>query len=310
MLSYIRNRLALAVPTLLVVSFITFLLGYLAPSSPVDILLGQHADPATRQRLIHAYGLDRPALVQYGDYVWRALHGDLGRSFANENRPVADILLAQFPTTALLATLALVAAFAIGVPVGLVAALKHNRALDRALMAVVLLFVSLPPFVVAPLLILCLSLYAGWLPSSGWEGPEYAVLPVLVLAARPGALLARLMRSSTLDVMRQDFVRTARAKGLCAGRVVRRHVVKNALLPVLTALGSQFGYLLTGSFVIESIFGVPGIGRESIACIPRRDYPVIQGMALLVAVIFIVVNLAVDLLYAVVDPRVRYGDRR
>jgi peptide/nickel transport system permease protein len=310
MLSYIRKRLVLAIPTIVAVSFVTFFLGYFAPASPVDILLGQHSDPATRARLQRAYGLDRPALVQYGDYVWKAAHGDFGRSFANENRPVTQILAAQFPNTALLATLSLVAAILIGIPTGLLAALKHNRIIDRAVMAVVLLFVSLPPFVLAPILILILSLYLGWLPSSGWDGPEYIVLPVLVLAARPAALLARLMRSSTLDVMKQDFVRTARAKGLAMGRVIRRHVIKNALLPVLTALGNQFGYLLTGSFVVESVFGIPGIGRESVACIPRRDYPVIQGMALLVAVIFILVNLLVDLLYAVVDPRVRYEESR
>jgi peptide/nickel transport system permease protein len=308
MLAYMRQRLLLAIPTLVAVSLITFFLGYFAPASPVDIMLGQHADRVTRQRLQHVYGLDRPALVQYADYAWKAVRGDLGRSFANQNRPVTEVLATQFPNTALLAVVALALAVLIGIPAGLLAALRHNRLLDRVVMTVVLMFVSLPPFVLAPVAILVLSLYMGVLPSSGWEGPEYLVLPVIVLAARPGALLARLMRSSTLDVLRQDYVRTARAKGLPAGRVIRRHVIKNAMLPVLTALGNQFGYMLTGSFVIETIFGIPGIGRESVACIPRRDYPVIQGMALLVAVVFIVVNLAVDLLYAVVDPRVRYGE--
>lgn len=310
MLTYIRTRLLLAVPTLVAVSFVTFFLGYFAPASPVDIILGQHADPATRQRLVHAYGLDRPALAQYGAYVWHALHGDLGRSFANQNRPVTDVLAAQFPNTAMLASISLAIAALVGLPAGLLAALKHNRFLDRAVMSLVLLLVSLPPFVLAPILIVALSLYLGWLPSSGWDGPEYMVLPVLVLAARPGALLARMMRSSTLDVLRQDHVRTARSKGLATVAIIRRHVIKNAMLPVLTALGNQFGYLLTGSFVVESIFSIPGIGRESVACIPRRDYPVIQGMALLVAVIFICVNLLVDLLYAAVDPRVRQGEAR
>jgi ABC-type dipeptide/oligopeptide/nickel transport system permease component len=164
----------------------------------------------------------------------------------------------------------------------------------------------MPPFVFAPILMLVFALRLGWLPSSGWEGPEYYVLPVLVLAVRPAALLARLMRSSTLEVIRQDYIRTAYAKGLSPGRVIRKHAFKNAFLPVLTVIGNSFGYLLTGSFVVENIFTIPGIGYESVQSILRRDYPVIQGVALLVAAIFILVNLVVDILYGVIDPRVRY----
>jgi ABC-type dipeptide/oligopeptide/nickel transport system permease component len=309
-LPYIRKRLLLAIPTLLAVSVVTFFLGFLAPGSPIDLLMGQHGDPAVRRRLEHQYGLDLPPLQQYGRFVWNALHGDLGRSFANGERPVSQMVAEQFPTTALLACLALATAMLLGLPIGVAAALKHNGAADRAVMGGVLLLVSTPPFVLAPLLMLLFALKLEWLPASGWEGPSYWVLPVLVLAARPAALMARLMRSSMLDVLKQDYIRTAYAKGLSTAQVIRRHALKNAFLPVLTVLGNSLGYLLTGSFVVETIFGIPGIGYESVHSILARDYPVIQAVALLVATGFITVNLVVDVLYAVVDPRVRYEAAR
>lgn len=308
MLSVIRTRLLLAVPTLLAVSFITFFLGYLAPGSPIDIMLGQHADPAIRKQLEHEYGLDRPPLVQYGHFLWNALHGDLGRSFSNVGRPVTQMIREQFPVTALLATFALATAMLLGIPAGILAAVYHNRLLDRMTMGFVLLFVSVPAFVLGPLLMLIFSLRLNWLPSAGWEGPAHYLMPTLVLAARPAALLARLMRSSMLEVIRQDYIRTAYAKGLSSARVLFKHALKNAFLPVLTAIGNTFGYLLSGSFVVETLFNVPGIGYESIQSILRRDYPVIQGVALLVAALFILVNLVVDILYAVIDPRVRYEE--
>jgi len=305
-LVYIAKRLLLAVPTLFAVSVITFFLGFLAPGSPVDLLMGQHGDPEVRRRLEREYGLDLPPLQQYGRFLWNALHGDLGRSFANRERPVSQLIAEQFPTTALLACLAIVTAVLLGLPAGMLAALHQNRWPDRLVMGGVLLFVSTPPFVLAPLLMLAFALRLEWLPASGWEGPAYWVLPTLVLAARPAALMARLMRSSLLEVLRQDYIRTAYAKGLSTAQVLRRHAFKNAFLPVLTVLGNSFGYLLTGSFVVETVFGIPGIGYESIHCILARDYPVIQAVALLVATLFLTVNLIVDILYAVVDPRVRY----
>lgn len=321
MFAYIRNRLLLAIPTLLAVSFITFFLGYLSPGSPIDIMLGQHSDAATVKRLEHEYGLDQPPLVQYGRFLWGAVsHGDLGTSFMSDKRPVTKIIAEQFPTTAVLACMALVAAMLVGIPAGIVAALKHNGLLDRMTMSFVLLLVSMPAFVLAPILMLFLALRLHLLQSSGWEGTEftfvgmkaivpnwdYAVMPVMVLAARPAALFARFMRSSMLDVLRQDYIRTANAKGLSPGRVLLKHALKNAFLPVLTVIGNTFGFLLTGSFVIENIFTIPGIGYQSVQSILSRDYPVIQGVALLVAVIFITVNLVVDILYGVFDPRVRY----
>lgn len=310
MLAYLRTRLLLAIPTLLGVSLVTFFLGFLAPGSPIDLLMGQHGDPEVRRRLEHQYGLDLPPLQQYRRFLVNAIRGDLGTSFANGERPVSQMIAEQFPTTALLACLAICAAIVLGLPAGLIAALNHNRAPDRLVMGGVLLLVSTPPFVLAPLLMLLLALRLEWLPSSGWEGPQYWVMPVLVLAARPAALMARLMRSSMLDVLRQDYIRTAYAKGLTHTQVIRRHALKNAFLPVLTVVGNSFGYLLTGSFVVETIFGIPGIGYESVHSILARDYPVIQAVALLVATIFITVNLIVDVLYALVDPRVRYEAAR
>lgn len=310
MAPYALKRLALAVPTLLAVSFVTFFLGYLAPGSPIDLLVGQHADPAIRRQLEHEYGLDRPAMVQYADFLWGAVRGDLGHSFANGGRSVTDLIAQQFPTTAFLALLAICTAALLGLPAGVLAALQHNRLPDRAVMTQVLVLVSLPPFVLAPILMLCFSLWLGWLPTSGWEGPAYWVLPTVVLAARPGALLARQMRSSMLEVLRQDYIRTASAKGLTGTRVILRHALKNALLPVLTVLGNSFGYLLTGSFIVETLFSIPGIGYESVHSILARDYPVIQGVALLVASVFVAVNLLVDLLYVAVDPRVRHEAAR
>jgi ABC-type dipeptide/oligopeptide/nickel transport system permease component len=311
MFTFIRKRLLLAIPTLFLVSIVTFFLGYLAPGSPIDIMLGQHSDRATVKRLEHEYGLDRPPLVQYGSFVWGLVrHGDLGKSFGNGEKPVREMIVERFPVTAHLACMALLAALLVGLPAGVLAALRHNGMVDRSTMGGVLMLVSLPPFVLASLLMLVFSLRLNWYPSAGWYDYKYYVLPVAVLAARPAAMLARFMRSSMLEVVRQDYVRTAYAKGLSPFRVLSRHVLKNAFLPVLTVLGNTFGFLLTGSFVVETIFSVPGIGYESIQSILRRDYPVIQGVALLVAVIFILVNLIVDVLYGVVDPRVRYEEAR
>lgn len=310
MLPFVGRRLVYAIPTLLAVTLVTFFLGYYSPSSPVEIILGQHADRERIQQLEHEYGLDRPPLVQYGNYVWNAMHGDLGRSFYNVNRPVTKMIAELFPTTAFLAGMAMAFAILVGLPAGIIAAINHNRWLDRTTLFGVLLAVSLPAFVLAPILVLVFAIRLQWLPPSGWDSTLHYVLPVLVLAARPTALLSRFMRSSMLEVVRQDYIRTARAKGLSEARVLVKHAFKNAFLPVLTVIGNTFGFLLSGSFVVETIFTIPGIGYESIQSILRRDYPVIQGVALLVAAIFILVNLIVDILYAVIDPRVRYEEAR
>jgi len=310
MLTFLLKRLALAVPTLIAISFLVFIVARLAPASPVEILLGEKATPEAVARLNHEYGLDKPWLVQYADYVWNIVaHGDFGRSFSR-SQSVSEMIGRDFPVTAQLAMTALLFAMLVGLPVGALAALYHNSWFDRAAMAVVVALVSVPSIVLGPLLVLLFALRLGWLPVSGWDTPVHTLLPTVTLGARSAALLARFMRSSLLDVLRQDYLRTAIAKGLSRGRAVWRHALKNAFLPVLTVLGTNFGALLTGSFVVETIFQVPGIGYESINSITKRDYPVIQGMTLLVAIIFILVNLGVDILYGVIDPRVRSQEER
>lgn len=299
------SRLLQAIPTLLLISFLTFILGFLAPGDPIRMILGERSDPQAVAQVRRELGLDQPWYVQYGRFVWNAVRGDFGISLYNR-RPVGDILRESFPATATLAVLAILLAVTVGIPAGIVAAVWHNRLPDRLSMVGVVLGISVPNFVLATLLILLVSVRLGWLPVAGWGAPEYLVLPVLVLAARPAASVARFTRTSMLEVLQQDYIRTARAKGVPEHLVILRHALPNALLPVVTVIGNAFGYLLTGSFVVETVFAVPGVGYRSIEAILRRDYPVIQATTLLFAFLFIVVNLAVDLLYTRLDPRVRF----
>ncbi len=305
MTQHILSRLLQAIPTLLLISFLTFIMGFLAPGDPIRMILGEHSDPQAVAQVRRELGLDQPWYVQYGRFVWNALKGDFGISLYNR-RPVGDILRESFPATATLAVLAILLAVAVGIPAGIVAAVWHNRLPDRLSMTGVVLGISVPNFVLATLLILLVSVQWGWLPVAGWGAPEYLVLPVLVLAARPSASVARFTRTSMLEVLQQDYIRTARAKGVPERAVILRHALPNALLPVVTVIGNAFGYLLTGSFIVETVFAVPGVGYKSVEAILRRDYPVIQATTLLFAFLFIVVNLVVDLLYTRLDPRVRF----
>ncbi len=305
MVRYVLSRLLQAIPTLLLISFLTFIMGFLAPGDPIRMILGEHSDPQTVAQVRHELGLDQPWYVQYGRFVWSAVKGDFGISLYNR-RPVGDIIRESFPATATLAVLAILLAITVGIPAGIVAAVWHNRLPDRLSMAGVVLGISVPNFVLATLLILLVSVRLGWLPVAGWGAPEYLVLPVLVLAARPSASIARFTRTSMLEVLQQDYIRTARAKGVPERAVILRHALPNALLPVVTVIGNAFGYLLTGSFIVETVFAVPGVGYKSIEAILRRDYPVIQATTLLFAFLFIGVNLLVDILYTRLDPRVRF----
>ncbi len=311
MLNIILKRIGLAIPTLIAVSLLVFIVAHLAPSSPVDIIAGEKATLEEKARLAHEYGLDRPLYVQYGSYVWNIVaHGDFGRSFARGQQPVAEMIRNDFPVTAQLAIQAILFSLVIGLPIGIFAALYHNSWFDRLAMAGVVALVSVPSIVLGPVLVLFLAVHLRLLPVSGWDSPKYTILPTIALGARTAAIMARFMRSSLLDVLKQDYMRTAIAKGLSRSAAVCKHALKNASLPVLTVLGNSFGALLTGSFVVETIFQVPGIGYVSIDSITKRDYAVIQGMALLVAMIFTLVNLAVDVLYGVIDPRVRSQEAR
>lgn len=320
MLLFILKRLALAIPTLLVILAVVFWSARLTPSDPVDIIAGEKASLETKARMRHEYGLDRPVGAQFVGYVQGTLRGDFGRAYRYRNQqPVSEMIRQDFPVTAQLALQSLLFAAILGLAVGILAALYHNRWFDRAAMTVVVALVSVPSIVLGPLLVLAFAVKLHFLPVSGWKQPANQVflfgfptpiytdtlLPTLTLGARSAALVARFMRGALLEVLRQDYMRTALAKGLSRAQAVRRHALKNAFLPVLTILGTNFGLLLTGSFVVETIFRVPGIGRASYKSIIVHDYPVIQGMTLLVAAIFLIVNLAVDVLYGLIDPRVR-----
>lgn len=311
---YILLRLALAVPTLLAISFLVFFAAYLSPSDPVDIIVGERASPELKRRVRVTYGLDRPPLEQYGKYVLKIVtRGDFGRSFRTRE-PVVNTIKRGFPNTALLATLALLFALVVGVPLGILAATQPNRWPDRTAIGLSLIGVAVPSFVLGPLLLLILAVNNRWLPTQGFsllEGgrmaAKYFTLPVLALGARSAALIARMTRSAMLDTLQQDYIRTARAKGVAPLTILFKHALKNAFPPVLTVAGTTFGYLLSGSFVVETLFRIPGIGYASIEAIKARDYPVIQGLALLLAATFVLVNLIVDVLYGFLDPRARVG---
>ena len=304
MLRFLLQRVGLALLSIWAVCTITFFIAFLAPGDPAELAAGQHSDPATIAHVRHEFGLDKPPLTRYGLYLWDAAHGDLGKSYYTRE-PVTDFLKRGLPNTALLATTAILLALVVGVAVGLAAALRPNTLLDRFLMSSVLVGVTLPSFVLGPLLILVFALKLGWLPVAGWGDWSNLILPSVVLAARPAALIGRMTRASMLETLRQDYIRTARAKGLSPATILIKHALKNAFLPVLTTTGVSFGYLLSGSFVVETIFTVPGVGYQSINSLFQRDYSVIQGTTLLLAVVFVVTNLVIDLLYAVLDPRVK-----
>ena len=301
---YAARRCLLAIPTLLLLSALTFFLGLLAPSDPVTIMLGQHANEAERVRLRHEFGLDRPPTVQYADFVWHALHGDFGRSYTTR-APVTHMIQGLYPATVRLAGYAMLFAVCAGVPLGLLAAVRQNSLLDRLCVGASVFGLSLPTFVVGPALLLVFAVGLRWFSVAFAGRPIDYLLPAIALGSRPAGLIARMTRSSMLESLRQDYVRTAFAKGLSRGAVLLRHAFRNALTPILTVMGTSAGYLMGGSFVVETVFGIPGIGRLSIDSIKEFDYPVIQAVTLLGAVAFVVINLLVDLLYGVIDPRIR-----
>ncbi|MEO5766575.1 MAG: ABC transporter permease subunit [Casimicrobiaceae bacterium] len=335
MFAFILRRVALIVPTFIGVTLIAFALIRLIPGDPVENLSGERGmDPERRLRLLHQFGLDRPLPVQYGEYLGQVLHGDLGTSLTT-HEPVLKEFLTLFPATLELAFFALVFAVVIGLPAGIVAALKRNTVADYAVMGVSLTGYSMPIFWWALLLILFFSVQLGWTPVSGRIAVQYDVpaatgfmlfdtlragdfgafrsalshliLPSIALGTIPLAVIARMTRSSMLEVLREDYVRTARAKGLSRWRVVVVHALRNALIPVVTVIGLQVGLLLSGAILTETIFSWPGVGNWLIHGVQSRDYPVVQGGILLVATIVIVVNLIVDATYGVINPRIRHA---
>lgn len=335
MLTFILRRVALVVPTFLGVTLLAFALIHLIPGDPVENLSGERGmDPERRARLLHQFGLDRPLSAQYFDYIGSVLKGDLGTSLTT-HEPVLREFLTLFPATIELAFFALLFAVLLGIPAGILAALKRNSAADYAVMGVSLTGYSMPIFWWALLLILFFSVHLGWTPVSGrisvafdipmitgfmlvdaWRASDsgalrsalaHLVLPSIALGTIPLAVIARMTRSAMLEVLREDYVRTARAKGLSGLRVVLVHALRNALIPVVTVIGLQVGLLLSGAILTETIFSWPGVGNWLIHGVLARDYPVVQGGILLIATIVITVNLIVDTLYGVINPRIRHA---
>ena len=304
---YIAQRLLWLPVLLLAVSLITFVLGFYGPGDPAHVRLGARATPEALERLRGQMGLDRPFLVQYGSYVGDALRGDFGESYAYSGRSVAELVGRKTFVSAQLGLTAMLLAVGLGVPVGLLAAYKHGTWADTALVSFALFFYATPVFISAPFLILVFALNLHILPTSGWDGLFSAtiVMPALVMGIPGIAGIARLTRSSALEVLGQDYVRTARAKGLSEVRVQVRHVLRNALIPVVTILGLGLATLVEGAFITETIFGIPGIGRFAVDSIFSRDYPVIMALVLILATSFLTANLLVDLLYGFLDPRIR-----
>jgi peptide/nickel transport system permease protein len=303
--AYIANRLALTVPVLLGVSLLVFAMSHLVPGDPVAVMLGERATSEDMARLRSQLGLDRPLVIQYLDFLGRAVRGDLGTSIRT-GRPVLQEIGEQFPATLALTVSATFLAAAAGVLAGTAAATQRRGPLDGVLMGFVLLGVSTPTFFSGLLLIIVFSLYLNWLPVATGSGIAPLVLPSVALALPAAAVLARITRSSLLEELGKDYVRTATAKGLRQASIIAKHVWKNALIPVVTILGLQFGGLMAGAVIVESVFARPGLGRYTIGAINARDFPQIQGTVLVVATVYVLVNLVVDVLYASIDPRIRY----
>jgi dipeptide transport system permease protein len=327
------SRLALVLPTFFGMTLLAFFLIRLVPGDPIETLAGERGiDAARHAKLLHEYGLDQPLLTQYGIYIGKVLHGDLGKSIITQT-PVAQEFLSLFPATVELALCAMVFALLIGIPAGVLAAVKRNSWLDHGLMGASLTGYSMPIFWWGLLLILLFSVQLGWTPVSGRIAVAYfieprtgfllidaavsdeagalrsalshLILPTIVLGTNPLAVIARMTRSAMLEVMGEDYIRTARAKGLSAFRVLGIHAMRNAMVPVVTVIGLQIGVLFTGAILTETIFSWPGVGKWLIEAIARRDYPVLQGGMLLLGLIVMSVNLLVDLSYGLINPRIR-----
>jgi dipeptide transport system permease protein len=332
MLRFILTRITLVVPTFVGMTLLAFFLIRLVPGDPIETLAGERGiDPARHAALVKAYGLDQPVLVQYGKYIGRLLQGDLGKSMITQE-PVVSEFFSLFPATIELAVCAILFALIVGIPAGMLAAVRRNSVFDHGVMVGSLTGYSMPIFWWGLLLILMFSVQLGWTPVSGRIGVQYyfepvtgfhlidawlsgekgalrsaashLVLPTIVLGTNPLAIIARMTRSAMLEVLGEDYIRTARAKGLSAVRVVAMHAFRNALIPVVTVIGLQVSVLFTGAILTETIFSWPGVGKWMIEAISRRDYPVLQGGLLLLGVVVMSVNLMVDLAYGIINPRI------
>ena len=313
MQTYLARRLLALGPVMLVVATVTFVLMHLAPGDPASVIAGPYASAEDVGRLRRQLGLDEPLLVQLGRWYWRLLQGDLGQSIFLR-RPVIEAILDRAEPTLLLTSLATLVAVLIGVPAGIVAARRHGGVLDQAVMLLALLGTSVPNFLLGLLLMLVFAVWLGWLPVAGyvaldvapWRTLRSLLMPAFALGVVQAALIARITRSAMLDVLGEQFILAGRAKGLDERGVVYKHALKNAFVPILTVIGISFAVLLGGAVVIEQVFNIPGVGRLIIQAVLRRDYPVVQGVILVVGGIYVLINLVVDLAYLLFDPRIRY----
>ena len=313
MKTYVIRRLLALIPVALVVATVAFVLIHLAPGDPASVIAGPDASRDDVRRIERQLGLDAPLPMQLLRWYGRLVQGDLGQSIFLR-KPVTDAILDRVEPTLLLTVSAIVIAIVIGVPAGVIAARYHNTTTDQVLMVLALLGVSIPNFLLGLLFILFFSVWLGWFPVAGYSPLEYGwlktvrslVLPAFALGLVQSALIARIARSSMLDVLREQFITAGRAKGLGERAVIYKHAFKNALIPTMTIIGISFAILISGAVVVETVFNIPGLGRLIISAVLRRDYPVIQGVVLCIAGVYMLINLAVDLSYLIVDPRVKY----
>jgi len=309
----ILRRLAATIPVLLLVTAGVFALIHLTPGDPIDAMMAESVDDSVKRELRRELGLDRPLYVQYASWMGRLLQGDLGRSIRNQE-PVVENVGRRIRPSLQLAGLAMAISLLVATPVGILSAARRNSPIDRVGTSFALFGICMPNFLIALLLIFVFGVTLRWLPISGyvdpleepWDGLRSLALPAITLGLALAAVITRTLRSSMLEALSEDYIRTARAKGLTDGAVVRRHALRNALIPVVTVLGLQLGTLIGGAVITEYVFALPGVGRLVVDAVFARDYPLVQGVVLLIAVGFILSNLAVDLIYGWIDPRIRY----
>jgi len=313
MLAYATRRILATVPVMLIVAFFVFSLLYIAPGDPAAIIAGDQATPADVERIRESLGLDRPFLVRFGEWLWQIIHGDLGTSIFT-NLPVSHMIAQRIEPTLSLMVLTLTLSLTLAIPMGVIAAWKHGTWIDRLVMMTAVFGYSTPVFVVGYILAYIFALRLDWLPVQGFTSISQGLFPFLRNLILPAvalglvfmALLARITRATMLDVLAQDYVRTAKAKGVGQRGVLFIHALKNAAVPIVTIIGIGFATLIGGAVVTESVFAIPGLGRLTVDAILRRDYPVIQGVVLMFSCVYVLVNLMVDLLYTLFDPRIRY----
>ncbi len=305
MLKYMMRRVVYLIPVIFAVGFVVFTMMHLTPGDPARAVLGEYATEETIKEFRDKEGLNDPFIVQYGRYMYRALFkADMGKSYITK-KPVVQEILATLPATVKLASFAMILAILVGIPFGVISSVKQYSIFDSVTMFFALIGISMPVFWLGLLLILLFSVELGWFPSSGFDTPIAMILPSCALSAYAISLVTRMTRSSMLEVIRQDYIRTAMAKGQKHSVVILRHALGNALIPIITIVGLQFGYLLGGALLTETVISVPGVGRLMVEAIKTRDYPLVLGGVFFIAVAYSLVNLLVDLLYAYVDPRIR-----